>query len=289
MGDTAGLRGNGALKHLDLSRCKTLLEADRDSMTDDSNNGARHERCSICSQLKGRELGRQTHGRPEEDTTLPDAARHLKNVRELDPGSVRYTWLRRCPECATYYLHRNDYEYLATGSEDEQILTRLTDEKAAEYLPPPPSRVMNRLEVKADNLQFIMVIILGLFFLPLGVFNLISAVTKGFAPARMGIGLMTLALYGAVVWLVRRGHGRSVKSFSESGLVRNDGRNFAWADLSRVVNQVRFRSNVKLIWRTEIEFKDGESAWLIPMKVSNYREASDYVRNLPCEQTEVRV
>jgi hypothetical protein len=98
-----------------------------------------------------------------------------------------------------------------------------------------------------------------------------------------------LALYGAVVWLVRRGHGRSVKSFSDLGLVRNDGRTFAWAELSRVVNQVRFRANIKVIWRTEIHFKNGESAWLIPAKVSNYHEVSEYVRNLPCEQTEVRV
>jgi len=257
-------------------------------MTNGSNNDARHVRCSICSQWKDHEFGRQTHGRPEEDTFLPDAARHLKNVRELEPGSVRYTWLRQCPECATYYLHRTGYEYLASGSEDEQTLTRLTDEKAAEYLPPPP-KVMSRLEVKADNLQFILVILLGLFFLPLGLFNLVSGLAKGFAPARLGIGLVTLALYGAVVWLVRRGHARSVKSFSELGLVRNDGRSFAWADLSRVVNQVRFRSNIKVIWRTEIQFKNGESAWLIPAKVSNYREVSEYVHNLPCEQTEVRV
>ena len=103
-------------------------------MTNDSNTDARHGHCSICSQLRDHEFGRQTHGRPEEDTFLPDAARHLKNVRELKPGSVRYTWLRRCPECATYYLHRTGYEYLASGSEDEQFLTRLTDEKAAEYL-----------------------------------------------------------------------------------------------------------------------------------------------------------
>src|SRR5919107_533175 len=100
---------------------------------------------------------------------------------------------------------------------------------------------MNQLEVKADNLQFIMVILLGLFILPLGLFSVVRGLEKGLAPARLGIGLTTLALYGAVVWLVRRGHGRSVKSFSDSGLVRNDGRSFAWADLSRVVKQVRFR------------------------------------------------
>ena len=276
-------------------------------MTTDSNNAARHVHCSICAQLEDHGFGRQTHGRPEEDTFLPAAARLLENIRELKPGSDRYTWLRRCPECATYYLHRIDYEYLATGSEDEQFLTRLTDEQAAEYLSPPTAhdpgagaridtgggaKVMNRLEVKADNLQFILVILLGLFFLPLGLFNLINGLTKGFAPARAGIGLALLALYGVVIWLVRRGHGRSVKYFSGSELVRNDGRSFAWADLSRVVNQVRFRPQApttKVLWRTEIQFKGGESAWLIPAKVSNYREASDYVDNLPCEHTEVRV
>ena len=276
-------------------------------MTTDSNNAARYGHCSICSQLEDHAFGRQTHGRPEEDTFLPDAARHLENIRELKPGSDRYTWLRRCPECATHYLHKTDYEYLATGSEDEQFLTRLTDEQAAEYLAQPlaqgplaevrtlrdgGAKVMNRLEIKADNLQFIMVILLGLILLPLGLFNLINGLTKGFAPARSGIGLVILALYGVVIWLVRRGHGRSVKYFSGSGLVRNDGRSFAWADLSRVVNQVRFRPQApttKVLWRTEIQFKDGEAAWLIPAKVSNYREAREYVDNLPCEHTEVRV
>lgn len=102
-----------------------------------SNNAARRGHCGICSQLKDHEFGRQTHGRPEEDSFLPDAARRLENIRELKPGSVRYTWLRQCPECATYYLHRTGYEYLATGSEDEQFLTRLTDEQAAEYLSRP--------------------------------------------------------------------------------------------------------------------------------------------------------
>jgi hypothetical protein len=105
-------------------------------MTDESNNAARHKHCSICSQLKDYEYGRQTVSRPEQDTFLPDIARHLKNVIELKPGSVRYTWLRQCPECATYYTHRTDYEYLATGSEDEQFLKRLSDEEAAEYLEP---------------------------------------------------------------------------------------------------------------------------------------------------------
>jgi hypothetical protein len=106
-------------------------------MTNDS-NPTRHKHCSICSQLKDKEYGLQTHGRADEDTFIPKIAEKLKNIIELKPGSDRYTLLRRCPECATYYTHKNDYEYLATGSEDEQILTRLTDEEAAKYLAQPP-------------------------------------------------------------------------------------------------------------------------------------------------------
>ncbi len=103
---------------------------------------------------------------------------------------------------------------------------------------------------------------------------------------------MMLVMFAAVMWLVRRGHARSIRYFSDEGLVRNDGRSFAWADLSRVVNQFRITSmahNTKLIWRTEIQFRNGESAWLIPTKINNYREVNEFVRNLPCEHTEFRV
>jgi hypothetical protein len=103
---------------------------------------------------------------------------------------------------------------------------------------------------------------------------------------------MLLVAYGAISWLVRRGHARSVKYFSDEGLARNDGRSFAWADLNRVVDQIRITSiahNTKALWRTEIQFKNGESAWLIPLKVNNFSEVSEFVRDLPCEHTEVIV
>jgi hypothetical protein len=43
------------------------------------------------------------------------------------------------------------------------------------------------------------------------------------------------------------------------------------------------------LWRTEIQFKDGESAWLIPGKIANFPEVNDYVARLPCEHKTVRV
>jgi hypothetical protein len=100
-----------------------------------------------------------------------------------------------------------------------------------------------------------------------------------------------LVLLGAVLWIVRKGHLRSVKCFTEEGLTRHDGRRFAWADLGGVVDQMHRRRGMSgdLLWRTEIQFKDGESAWLIPRKIANYSEVRAYVDRLPCEHTTKRV
>ncbi len=151
---------------------------------------------------------------------------------------------------------------------------------------------MSKLEVKTSRLQPVLAALLGLFFVPLGLVSLASGLSQGIELVPVGVGLMLLAVFAAVMWLARRGHARSVRYFSDEGLVRNDGRGFAWADLSRVVTQIRITSpahGTKAVWRTEIQFRDGESAWLIPAKVGNYAEVSEFVRRLPCEHAEVRV
>ena len=148
---------------------------------------------------------------------------------------------------------------------------------------------MNRLEVKASKVPFVLIILLGLFFIPMGLVNLLMGLLKGFNVVQSGLGLMLLVMFGVIVWLTLRAHRRSVRQLSEEGLVRNDGRSFSWSELSRVVYKVRVRpSGRKTIWRTEIRFKDGESAWVIPAKVSNYAEVGPLVDGLPCEHTEER-
>src|SRR5215468_2406855 len=137
---------------------------------------------------------------------------------------------------------------------------------------------MNQMEVKASKLPFALVILLGLFFVPMGLVSLLIGLLEGFAIAPLGIGVMSLIMFGVIVWVIRRGHKRSVKYFSREGLVRNDGRSFSWTDLSRVVVQVRIRpTGGKSLWRTEIQFKNGESAWVIPTKVSNYGEVAELI------------
>lgn len=146
---------------------------------------------------------------------------------------------------------------------------------------------LNRLDVKVSKLPIVMTILLGLFFVPIGFGMLVSGVSKGFAAVPMIIGVMSVVMFATVLLVVLRGHLNSVKSFSEAGVTRNDGRSFWWEDLLRIEEQVRTGpGGRKAIWRTEIQFRDGQSAWLIPTKITNFSEVYSYVNSLPVERIE---
>jgi len=91
-------------------------------------------RCAICSALSDEEYGYSKYGWPEHDVPLPDAAGALVIVKDLKPLSGRKMQLWRCPGCGAFFLYRTDYEYLTNGTEDEEFLTRLTEEEAAKYM-----------------------------------------------------------------------------------------------------------------------------------------------------------
>lgn len=147
---------------------------------------------------------------------------------------------------------------------------------------------MNRLNVKATKTPFVLLGLLGLIFIPLGLGSFIVSVLDGFRFLGLILGFSMLAMLGFIVWIVLRGHSKSVKYFTDLGLLRNDGRRCNWVNLRRVVNQIKYDygRNTEWLWRVEIQFKDGSAAWLIPSKVSNFQEAYNFVRNLPCEQAE---
>ena len=150
---------------------------------------------------------------------------------------------------------------------------------------------MRILEVESRKAQFTAAILLGLFIVPMSLITVTSSLRRGLKVGPLAIGVVMLAGYGVVLWLLRRARAMSVKYFTDEGLWRFDGRSFAWKDLSRVGVQIKKRrfSYRRLHWRTEIHFKSGESAWLIPGSISNLQEVRDYVDRLPCEHTEVIV
>src|SRR5215212_605192 len=109
-------------------------------MTSHSNKAAPYSDCSICSALADSESAYQKYGHAQDDTYLPAAANSLQIVRDFKQYSSRKLQLQQCPQCATYYLYRTDYEFLVNGSEDEEELTRLTGAEAAAFLERPVPR-----------------------------------------------------------------------------------------------------------------------------------------------------
>ena len=89
--------------------------------------------CDVCSGLSASEYAYSKCGWPEHDTCLPEAAEKLVIVKDFQPLGSRKLQLRQCPSCGAWFLYRTDYEYLTNGTEDEEFLTRLTEEEAAEY------------------------------------------------------------------------------------------------------------------------------------------------------------
>lgn len=147
---------------------------------------------------------------------------------------------------------------------------------------------MNRLDVQTSRMQPVLMMVLGAIFIPLALLSMFVGIKDG-SMMPMGMGVVMLATFGGILCIVRRAHGRSVRYFSDEGLERNDGRRLDWADLERVVHQVRANPAnpaEKRLWRTEIWFRNGQSAWLLPLRVGNRREVSEFVGGLPCEHTE---
>jgi hypothetical protein len=103
-------------------------------MLDNTQGHAPPQPCSLCSHLGDEEYALQKYGWEADNTYLPAAAGQLVLVKDLRPAGARTLHLKQCPQCGTYYLYRTDYEYLVNGTEDEEFLTRLTDEQAGEYL-----------------------------------------------------------------------------------------------------------------------------------------------------------
>lgn len=143
---------------------------------------------------------------------------------------------------------------------------------------------MEQLNVKTSKVQIFALGVLALFFVPMGLGMLYSGLSGG-KPFFIIMGFVSLILLSGVTFLVLRGYRNTVRRFSASGVMRNDGVQFPWADLKAVHDQLVNRRGEVFIWRREIQFKDGRSAWLIPSKVSNFVEIRDFTDKLDCEHT----
>lgn len=90
--------------------------------------------CEICRSLCDVETSFSKWGWDEFTRSLPVAASRLVPVENASSSDVERHQVRRCPICGTFYQYDQSYEYLVNGSEDEEVLTRLTPAQARRYL-----------------------------------------------------------------------------------------------------------------------------------------------------------
>ncbi len=81
--------------------------------------------CTVCGELGDYHYAMQKHGREDEDTFLPAVGSRLKRIKEIDPEKRPNQTVEQCPGCGAWFLYESSYEFLATGSEEEQWLSRI--------------------------------------------------------------------------------------------------------------------------------------------------------------------
>lgn len=144
-----------------------------------------------------------------------------------------------------------------------------------------------RLEVRFAYFQNILLIGLIAFFGLLIAFNLYQTLTSPFSSGneiivKGGLSLFVVALCLFLVFLMIRAKRRAVCIFDASGITRGDGRHFYWAEFCGVVTQTaRNRFGKSYVWRTELAFSGGETAWIIPPRIKNAPEVFAYIAQFP--------
>lgn len=91
--------------------------------------------CVICSRLKSVETSFSKYGWDEMTRPFPPEVAQLKRPENFDSPDVDAHHIRTCPLCGTFYQYDYSYEYLVNGSEDEEVLTRLTPTQAKAVIP----------------------------------------------------------------------------------------------------------------------------------------------------------
>ncbi len=142
------------------------------------------------------------------------------------------------------------------------------------------SKPLHPLEVSYSRVQDVA---LGVLVVILGGPMLIILTSRHLRLASFVVVAFNTLILFTVLFLRIRAKRKAVRRFDAEGIVRGDGRRFGWKDFRGVVNRTRRRtpSGPELLWRAELVFADGETAWLIPQQVKNSAEVFAYLRTLP--------
>ena len=110
-------------------------------------------RCQTCGKLDDLETSFYKYGAADQDVPLPPEAAKLQALGDVRAGyEEEKHHLKRCPACGALYRYDCYYDYYVNGSEDEEILYRLTPTEARDRITADEyGRVMASLKDQASS------------------------------------------------------------------------------------------------------------------------------------------
>lgn len=168
----------------------------------------------------------------------------------------------------------------ALNSRGNKILFEAID---LQTIPLPKAKI----EVKDTYVQTVLFVIVITFFSLMSIFIFYQTLTSPFSTSREIIikGSFSVFLFAIVLFfgfLQIRAVRNSLKIIDSSGVTRGDGKHFSWTQFHGVVTQTALNRFMKrYIWREELAFSDGETVWIIPQRIKNYNEVSNFISQLP--------
>ncbi len=141
---------------------------------------------------------------------------------------------------------------------------------------PMPTR---RIEVRQKRIYDVLFAFIVIFF---GGMMLLVLLTNGIRNVSVILSVLILVFLSVFCFLMLRAKRRTVRLFDASGITRGDGRQFSWNEFGGVVTRIDINyARQKYVWRIELAFANGESAWIIPNRIKNAEEVFNYVAALP--------
>jgi hypothetical protein len=148
-------------------------------------------------------------------------------------------------------------------------------------------RPKGTITVRSTRFQLIMLGVLTIFFGFLSMMGFLQTLKSAYMSSMQIVVIRAILLFlillpAVIFMLIVRAQRNSVRTIDQAGVTRGDGRMFGWSEFLGVVNRIgRERYGGTFIWRKELMFRGGQSAWIIPVRIKNGAEVFAFVDSLP--------
>ena len=141
------------------------------------------------------------------------------------------------------------------------------------------SKLTSHVEVKYSRVSDVALLCLVFFFGGVILFALFGSSIK---LVNLIAVFFSLSILFVICFLVFRSKRKAVRLFDAGGVERGDGQRFSWQDFRGTITRTgNTRYALKVVWRVELVFADGEEAWIISQCIKNHQEVFDFVNCLP--------